>query len=1332
MLSSYVPANAFWKPRPFWIVFYLGLLSCLPCNTLLHAQSVITLTVDDGLSQGFVASVACDEDGFVWLSTLNGLNRYDGYSFQTWFEQASGLRSNFVVSLKNDRRGLLWICTTRGLQVMDRTTGHILSLDCLRETDEKSNQVLYVDSRGRIWLAFGNVIYCIELPNRWSSIYDISKNARVTLTATAPPFGEITSLTEYGEDLLVNTFSGVYVFHVQQKRFSFLNGLPAEKAHMAWFDSVRQQLLVRYDHELLVKQGASVRSWPLESPVWTHEFNIVHNGSKTYVLSKFRVYEWKDSTLVMLPHKIDAEIISAGVDIFGKAWLGTNAKGVRVVKPWQQVFSIFLPGTSIGGLMYDRFHNRFWFPMLSDYVETDYLLLDLEANKFGRKLSKNRYRALLFLPNGNCLGLHMNDRLDQFGEDGRPMEGAVIQLPSGFFFGKARNLFRMAHSGKIAVMDHAGGIMMLDPLSRKIQFLKFDNLLKGASGEPKAMVEDQYGNMWICTASGLVKVADSGMEMINTTGQPGKKLSSEKVNDVFIDPSEPDILWVGTARGLDRLNILTGDIEWYTRKDGLNDDFIYTIQAGRPGELWLGTNRGLLCFNRKTKQVVQYTVADGLPASEFNTGMDWTAPDSTLYFGTVGGLIHFNPYKMPAHETRPEMRITGVEINGRALRPDSAANERLVSYTDRIRLNPDQNNLAFRFTVMDFFNSEKYNCRYRLDGADNDWHYTWSNNLITYSNLHAGTYLFRVAASDGVGGWGDERSLEIVVLAPWWNRWWAWMIWTVLSAICIWIVILFRRRWANMSRQIEIERLEARYVKELEVNKTRMFVNIAHEVRTPLTILLGLAEEISEAAGPALKSRAALMQQSGRQLLNVVRQILDLTKLEEHRLELNPHYGDMGAFVRYVVEPFQTIFRSREIEFILQVPIHPVMMSFDPQYVQPIISNLLSNALKFTAKGGIITLQLKQESGQQVLLSVGDTGIGIAPEHLPKIFERYYQVESAYEGAAGTGIGLTYVYELVKAMGGQISVNSIIGTGSIFTIQLPSLHSGTDIPVWKSNIPASETEHKRFGFGTSKSTIKPVLLVVEDNHEMTQFILHTLSGEFDVRHADNGVEGLAMALALVPDLIVTDVMMPEMNGYDFCSEIKANPVTDHIPVVMLTARVEDADRIHGLSKGADVYLTKPFSREVLRLHLLNLMALRKRLRAQLQPHWGERAQERDENTAEEMFAKSVYVTLSEHFSETEFGVEELARQFGMSTSQFHRKTGALLGSTPGDIIRKYRLEQARILLLQQPNRLSISEIAYSVGFRDPNYFSQAFSKAYGRSPSQFRQFHEKQSQNDRV
>lgn len=1316
-----VVAASFFKSYTPRITFYLLLCGMLPAifNTPLKAQPVISLTVDDGLSQGYVSSITCDEDGFIWVATLNGLNRFDGYSFQTWNEQENGLNSNYVLHVRADDRGLIWIYTRKGLQVMNARTGDIRSLKCTEGMREGAYQSFLVDTRGWLWITADNRLYHIVLPEQWSSLDDISEPARLYPASIPPFFGKVTSITEFGQDLLLTTANGVYIYHPLADKYSFLKEFPAALAHSAWYDRAGGDLLVRYEDGLYALQKGMLRFWSMDRPVWNHNYNFIGNGRKLFIVTTSSIYEWQDGRPVMLSDGIGEEIISATADRFGQIWLGTNAKGLRIIRSQQHIFSTIMQGMSIGGVLFDS-KGRLWYPKRENPEGLYYYLIDKKTGRLGKRFSENPYQGIAFLPDGSARAVNSRDEIELLRDDGTVVKGMEIKIPSGTFTNSTRNIGGLSSRNKLLLSDFAGTLALIDLSTKTVQRIQFDSVLQGNSGEVISIAEDRNGHFWLGTPSGLIRVspADFKVSIIRTKGAPGKTLSSNKVNDVFIDPAEPDTLWAGTARGLNRVDIQSGAITAYTKKDGLNDDFIYTMRPGKAGDLWLGTNRGLICFNRATKQVIQYTVDDGLPASEFNTRMAWTDKDSTLYYGTVSGLIYFNPFKMPARPMSPDIRIIGLEVNGRTLHPaDSSAGRQLVPYLDRLRLRPAENNLAFRFTVMDFFNREKYNCRYMLAGADKDWRYASSNNLITYANLAPGDYEFLVASGNGIGGWGPSRSLKIKILSPWWNRWWAWAIWLKLTLLIIWAVLRVRTRLTQM----EMERLEAKHRADMEENKTRMFINIAHEVRTPLTILLGITDEISETTRPELKEKTDLMHKSGQQLLNVVQQILDLAKLEEHRLELNPHYGDLASFVRLTAEPFRPMLQSRNIEFIVYLPYKPVMMLFDPQYLQPVISNLLSNAAKFTAKGGIIALQLSQESPDKVSLSVEDTGIGIAPEYLSMIFDRYYQVESAYTKTSGTGIGLTYVSELVKAMGGEITVSSVPGVGSVFTLVLPVIKAGQDmqVQVWRQPPPAPAPEKEPEIF-PKKSLGKPHVLLVEDNYEMAQFIGRALAQEYNTYHAFNGVEGLEMALSTVPDLIITDVMMPEMNGFAFCAAVKTHPITDHIPVIILTARAEDADRIQGLRQGADVYLAKPFSREVLRLHVRNLIASRSRMQRKLEAETGGEAPAETPETPETVFVAAVYRLIAEHYANPDFGVDDMCRHFNMSNSQFHRKVSALLAYTPGDVLRRYRLKQGKALL-SGTGRLHISEVAYAIGFRDPNYFSQAFGRAYGQSPRQYRQ-----------
>jgi len=1296
----------------------------------LPAQTVISLTVDDGLSQGYSPSISCDEDGFVWVATLNGLNRYDGHTFQVWKEQEGApfsLSSNFILTILSDKRGLLWISTNKGMQVMNRRTGRIVSLACLENTTEKIFNNIILDHQGRIWASNEQKLFCLTLPEKWSSIEDIAREATLHIVNSHRSFQIITSVIQYGEGFLLTTDTGVYTFDPQSDQYKPFNVFPGGFARGAWVDSTGRQLLVRYVDKLYALENGELRSWPMEHPVWMHQCNILSNAGKVYLLAQHKVYVWENGKPEALPVVLEEEIVSGAVDNFGQLWLGTNAKGLRIVKRKLNVFSAWLQGVSIGGAIFDT-KDQIWVPERAGNFEMLFRLIDKKTGQLSKTVTKRPYQILYFLPQGGSWAVNSSGRLEQLREDGTVVEGSSYQIRSDAIHDGRASIMKMTRAGRLLLCSRQGVLLMLDPTTQQERVLDMGHMIVGASGELYLVEEDRDGNFWLGTTVGLfrVTVMDSDVQIIQIKGPAGKALSSEKINTVFIDPAEPEVLWAGTVSGLNRVDMKTLDVLSFTQKDGLNDDFIYTILPGRNGDLWLGTNRGLLRFNRNTQQVVQYTVADGLPASEFNTAMAWQGKDSTLYFGTVEGVVFFNPFKMPLRGNNPQIRITGLEVNGHPLTlSDSSGSMEMIPYTGSLTFLPQENNLAFRFTVMDFFNYEKYNCRYMLTGADNDWRYTWSNNLITYSSLAPGDYTFMVSAGDGTGGWSETRSLSITILSPWWKRWWAYMIWLSMAAAAAWSIFTVRKRITGMRRQMELDRIEARYLAELEENKTKMFVNIAHEIRTPLTILLGLTEEVHLSAEPKWKEKTTLMYQSGQQLLNVVQQIFNLIKLEQQRLELNPHYGDLAAFIRLAVEPFKPMLNSRNITFSLNIPDQPVMMMFDAQYMQPVVSNLLSNAIKFTAKGGVITINLWQESADKVFLSVEDTGIGIAVEHLSKIFDRYYQVGGTHAETSGTGIGLTYVSELLKLMGGEISVRSEAGKGTVFTVVLPMLDGVAELPVQGAPMVLEEPEMVDTAF--EKKSGKPLVLIVEDNYEMAQFIGRSLIPDFRVQYATNGKEGLEMAGSIVPDLIVSDVMMPEMNGFDFCAAIKTHNVTNHIPVLLLTARAEEIDRIQGLSKGANAYLTKPFSREVLRLHLMNLMALRNSVRVKWQhgtltpQHLNDEAGKTQ--TPEQIFAKMVYEVIAGQYANADFGVDDLCRHFSMSNSQFHRKTAAVMGNTPGQLIREFRLERGRELLTD-PNRLNISEIAYTIGFRDPNYFSQAFSAAYGQSPRQYRQAHE--------
>jgi signal transduction histidine kinase/AraC-like DNA-binding protein len=1313
-------AGMVWPLR--WSVVLMFVFGCI--SPQVSGQSITALTVDHGLSQGFISAITCDEEGYIWLGTLNGLNRYDGAQFRVWNEVRSGkgLLSDYVTCLKAGNRSLLWIGTSKGLQVMDRRTGEISGEIVLPDKHENVVQNIEQDEKGRIWLASDRDVWLLEPPEEIVPVSEMPRRLRALKIEVLREVDMINSLLTQPGLFFTGTDKGAFQYDIAKKQWQQVQGLPAGQVQALCQLEQEGVLMARYDHGFQVVSGGQSRFVPLEFPVWNCEYSILSRHNQIYLLSRHAVHQWKNNTLVPVVAHLEEEIVSGAIDIHGQIWLGTNAKGLRIVKPASNIFSTYCNGLSIGGAVMDKW-ERFWLPRFGSPGMPKYYQIDFATGGFGKMFGRHPIRNLYNTRSGEYWAFIGYDILIKMDANGREIPGTRFVFTSDFYKKTQYTIIGETSGGDLVISDPLGNFVLFDPQKATVKTFKAEGLNRQPAyySEIRCVAEYPRGVLWLASAFGVVRlqISSGQISLFDADGPPGRVLSSEKINQLIIDPEDSLSLWVATVRGLNHLDTRTGRIKSYTRADGLNDDFIYTILQGPPHELWLGTNRGLLCFNTQSKQVMQYTVADGLPASEFNTGMAWRTRDSSLIFGTVSGLVHFNPYKIGRREKMPEVRITQLKINGRPYSEiDSTGYRPLIDHADRVVLQADENNIEFQFTVMDFLNLEKYNCRYMLSGLDRGWRYGWSNTLITYTNLPPGEYDLLIAVGDATGVWSEGQSLHISIRAPWWNTWWAYLIGIKLAILLAWSVYLTRTRINRMERQLELDRLETKYREQLEANRNQMFINISHEIRTPLTIILGLADEMRRAGvTPDLEKKILLMAQSGQQLLQVVQQILDLSRMENNALRLQPKYGDLAAFIRQTVAPFSAAMHGKGIRLEEQYPEQPLMGYFDPQYTQPIIANLLSNALKFTPKGGRIAVSVALAADNELRIRVEDSGIGIDPAHQSRIFERYYQVEQEGARGQGTGIGLTYVAELLKLMGGTIEVQSSPGAGACFEVRLPLTAPLQAQEVWVTpieNIPQAVAQKEQAG----KHAI--TVLVVEDNYEMMVFLQGILSPRYQVLSASGGEDGWRLALDRVPDLVVTDVMMPPgIDGFELCRRIKNNPVTSHIPVIMLTALATESGKIQGLQQGANVYLPKPFNQEILLLHMANLIEMRTRFQQQIQPALFFDQPAPAAAREEELFIQKVRHIIQAGYADSQFGVDALATALHMSKSQFHRKITALSGSAPGHLIRQYRLERGKNLLLGRPE-LSVAEVAYAVGFSDPNYFSHAFSSEFGKSPRVFR------------
>ncbi len=651
-----------------------------------------------------------------------------------------------------------------------------------------------------------------------------------------------------------------------------------------------------------------------------------------------------------------------------------------------------------------------------------------------------------------------------------------------------------------------------------------------------------------------------------------------------------------------------------------------------------------------------------------------------------------------------------------------------ITFTEEIRLKYDQNDIRLEFVALNYTAPEQNQFEYQLIGYDEDWQSTGAvNPYATYTNLESGEYTFQVRGANNDGHWNLEgTTLSIIITPPWWATLWAYF----LYALIVFSIIALIYRFQLNRRLAEAE---ARRLQELDSAKTRLYTNITHEFRTPLTVIEGMADQIREDPKQWFGEGLDLIKRNNRRLLELVNQMLALRKLESGNMPVQMVHGDVVNYLRYVMESFHAHAESKDIRLHFLCEQEKIDMDYDPEKLQTIVSNLLSNAIKFTPAGGNVYLQVRIPTSNHLLLSVKDTGAGIPEDQLPHIFDRFYQADSgSTREVEGTGIGLTLTRELVRLLGGDINVDSKSGKGATFTVLLPVTKEVEKVNASETIRPAVQTAahgaptapESNFLEGDKEESKPPSdlprALIVEDNQDVTRYLQACLRGQYHLETADDGQKGIEKAIETIPDIIISDVMMPGKDGYEVCRTLRQDFRTSHIPILLLTAKADRDSKLEGLEQGADAYLTKPFDKTELEVRLRKLIELRR----QLQERYGQKSgflkpgKSPAPADSEDAFLLRLRETVEANISDENYGISELCRDLAFSRTQLHRKLRALTGQSTSHHIRSIRLERARELL--ETTGLNVSEVAYEVGFSSLSYFSQVFSKYHGRTPTEVR------------
>jgi signal transduction histidine kinase/DNA-binding response OmpR family regulator/streptogramin lyase len=910
-------------------------------------------------------------------------------------------------------------------------------------------------------------------------------------------------------------------------------------------------------------------------------------------------------------------------------------------------------------------------------------------------------------------------------------------------------------SKKLWVGAFYEGLDLYDRESDSFIHYKRDASNPGAIGHNRVftMFEDSKKNIWIGSeGGGLIHMQrDKNEEPVFTSyrynpDEPSS-LSSNLINAVYEDSRHN--LWIGTWAGLNRFDYQTRTFKAFRKEDGLADNVVYGIIEDDDGNLWVSTNQGISKFDPVNLKVENYNTADGLQAQEFIRGSFLKSKSGEFFFGGVNGFNSFYPNEVLSNPNIPPVYVTNFWIYNDLMKP-GVGNSPLTSNiteTEEIILPYTQNEFSFEFAALNYSQAFKNRYSYYLEGYDKTWHDAGTQRKASYAKVPPGSYTFRVKATNNDGVWNEKGTvLTIIVDPPWWKTWWAYVAYGLtVVAVFLW----YRQNLINRERlrnDLKLEHLELTKMQEMDKLKSYFFANISHEFRTPLTLILSpIRDMVAGTFKGDVKKQYQLVIRNGERLLRLINQLLDLSKLGAGSMKLKASKLDIVGFVRPIVASFDSYAQRSQIKFSFEHPPEPVWVYFDPDKFEKIITNLLSNAFKFTHEGEIkITVrvlalpQYKVVSGQplhgKVEIAVKDSGTGIPHEYLSSIFDHFYQV-AYHSNAEGSGIGLSLTKELVELHKGTIHVESTEGNGSVFKVLLPQGRDHLkDTEIDESDGPIALINRTVAGFdhvlpvgiptltpdGVSESQGQlPRLLIVEDNTDMRTYIKQSLQENYQIIEASDGKEGLKKGMENIPDLIVSDVMMPGLDGITLCKNFKQNIYTSHIPIILLTAKADLESRIEGLETGADEYLSKPFNAYELQVRAKNLIRSREILRERftqskklvLEP------KEISITSLDEKFLKNVLQVIEKNIGDSEFRVESLGKELEMDPMAVYRKLKALTGQTAVEFIRTIRLKRAAQLLKQQ--KLTVAEVTYNVGFNDLQYFRTCFKKQFGVSPSEY-------------
>nr|WP_299069510.1 two-component regulator propeller domain-containing protein [uncultured Allomuricauda sp.] len=1357
-----------------------------------NAQNFQRISNKEGFNQNTINTIEQDLYGFIWFGTPNSLIRYDGYEFKTYTTQSKNIgniSSNHITSLYNDKKGVLWIGTDIGLNAYIPWLEKFFTVPL-----PKGFSINHIESgpQGRIWFSGENQLFTCNLQDVEKGIFKVSENILESVTDTI----EILDFSFKDENsLIIGTTNGLKKLLFDKETFDEKPKIEAVKDFEVFKTKVIRTVLNLNDifwigtdsgvfkitidgdtahmlNDFSSSNNQNISKWSVKDIIEDHS-GVIWIGTRNYGLFKYHkeqnyfdhfYYDSKNQFSLSANH-----INALYQDDFNVMWIGTAQGGINKLDVFQKPFlsytnnpydSYSIPNNLITSIFEDT-KGKLW---ISAFNTTLSRSLSKVNSKTVKKLKFENLQNKVPINKGDVIRcifedkygflwfgadhslMVYNPRDDQFKRLSLKQNGALLNENPVRSVNQIDENHIVLSGNNITVLSNPWRNIE----SKNTAHLEVSSFLSLDNGRVHdVLIDDTTNNLWFGTSKGLMHGTFNGSQIAINKVYTNNKSDEIKLslNNVFTLHQENNHIWIGTfGGGLNKMTLDTEGkpvkIEYYRKNDILPDDAIYGILQQDDEYLWLSTDMGLVKLDiDSTNNVNVYDVRDGLPQNNFRQNAFFKGGSGHVYFGGLNGLTVFNPQEIKKNDQAPEVLISALLINNQRIKIGEKINgkvllEKSISETDNIAISQNERIISFNLSVKHTSVPSKNKLAYKLEGFNDDWiELQEGKATVTYTNLSADKYVFRVKAANGDGIWSEsERTLNLEILPPWYNTWWSYLIFFLLAiGLGVGVVIYFVQH-ERLKQGLIYEKKDKERIETINKGKFQYFTNLSHEFRTPLTLIAGPLERIiAKNSDLSNVKYLSIVQKNTKRLLSLADQLITFRQAEEGRVKLNLTKLSLGGFIYPTTEAFENYALEKNINFFYKVTDPNQDIVIDIEKFERIIFNLLSNSFKNIHPQGTISIEAGIERSNDknwIKIDVIDNGKGIPAENLDNIFERFYQLGNKEGDISGGGIGLSFCKSLVSLFEGEIHATSIPGVETRFTVKIPSKpiesHEVDNIDVNEKSfikdwVPLSNTISKENTDTTeTKSQKEFSVLVVENEEDVQSFLYHELSSTYNVRIANNGIEALDKIKLNEPDLVISDVMMPEMDGYQLCERIKSTPETCHIPVLLLTALGTNEDVIKGLEFGAEEYLSKPFSIKHLELRIVRLIQNSKKIRQYFSknsalPKAGIKL---ELSKKDEVFLKKVTQVIEKNISDSSFGVEELSTAMGSSNSRFYRRLKQLTGQVPNVYLRNYRLQRAAELLKSNEG-FNVAEVMYQIGIESNSYFSTSFKKLHGFLPSEF-------------